>query len=93
MSTPRPLRSVPPTTDKTAVNRFPRLRRVLQTTRTDYRRYGIPPVLALYAHPGGKTVLKEEATTLAARLRLLCGVQVATRWGTVQLQWRAFPRG
>lgn len=65
------------------------LRRTVRLTRTDYRRYGIPPVLVLYAHSDGRPVSKAEVPGWRHYL-LVCGIQVATRWGTAQIQVRGF---
>lgn len=65
--------------------------RVLRRTRTDYRRPGVRGFLVLYAHRDGSPVQKTETAGRPWRhLTLACGVQVATRLGTVQLQWRGF---
>lgn len=58
--------------------------------RTNRRRYGIPPVLALYAHDDGSPVLKEDAVTLQQKALLICGVQLSVQSGTLTLQWRGF---
>lgn len=69
------------------------LRRTVRLTRMDYRRAGIPPVVVLYAHSDGSPVRKAETEGRPLRkLAVLCGVQVSTRWGSVMLQWRGFPK-
>ncbi|HEX8321569.1 hypothetical protein [Longimicrobium sp.] len=59
--------------------------------------YGL--VTVLRAHPNGLSVLKRDIEGLRTprrqwlKLRLICGVLVCTRWGSVMVQWRGFPRG
>lgn len=65
------------------------LRKTVRLTRTDYRRFGIPWFLVLYAHRNGSPVSKNEAPGWRHYL-LICGVQVSTRWGSAQVQWRGF---
>jgi hypothetical protein len=53
----------------------------------------------LYAHRDGLPVLRRElagltgAEKVVGHAKLICGVLLCTRWGTVMVQWRGFPRG
>jgi hypothetical protein len=103
MTSPRRLRSIPGGTDKTPFVLVERLgngktvdlwlgsRRVARwSTRRARHIYGRFTVLR--AHKGGRSVLLRDARPWTLSwLRLICGVLITTRWGSLMVQWRGFP--
>lgn len=103
MTSSRRLRSIPGEADSSPfvlVERLPNGRTVdlwlgtyrvaRWSTRRSRHIYGRFTVLR--AHAGGRSVLRTEARPWTlAWLRLVCGVLVTTRWGSLMLQWRGFP--
>lgn len=103
MTSSRRLRSIPGGTDSSPFLLVERLangrttdfwigsRRVARwSTRRSRHIYG--RFTALLAHRGGRTVMRSEARPWTlAWLRLVCGVLINLRWGSLMLQWRGFP--